>query len=487
MTGNLPAAANPANGQQRILFVDDDAEYLQMIDRLLRLWSNNRIEVLTAPSASAALAILQSGPPDLIVMDVCMPVVDGLQLLSIVARRYPGVPKVVLTSQPDQASRDACLNNGAELFLEKPKSSEGFDSVFSTLDEFSKWKPEAGFRGMLRSVGLTDILQMECIAKSSSILAVTRNEVNGSIYIRDGCIIHAEAGELKGEDAFKRLIALISGDFFSKPFSQPPEETIQLPWETLLMDAAQWRDELLGSQPVAPSEEVPLETGTSQRLTIPERALPPIEIDELLIASESGEVYHSWQCANVELRINLLDTLSRKARQVVPSLPFGSFDRVEFHSSASRLIAQCGNGRGILVRSSAVGTATQSHDWPTNRIRASRNKAQQWFESQLELPGLFAGALQFPDKQGPLYARTTQFTTESIASLKGIAVEGYQISKLQRFPAQRARWVFEQMVVETAQWSDHTLLLLVFNRRALELNASFLSERLAEFLNLDAA
>src|SRR3954465_14309455 len=106
------------SNQRTILFVDDDAEYLQMIERVMRLWSHDKWTVLTAASASAALAILQNQTPNLIVVDVCMPVVDGLQFLSIVQKRYPDVQKVALTGFGTEAYRTACLAAGAELFLE---------------------------------------------------------------------------------------------------------------------------------------------------------------------------------------------------------------------------------------------------------------------------------------------------------------------------------------------------------------------------------
>jgi YesN/AraC family two-component response regulator len=102
------------SSKRRILFVDDDPQFLQMIDRVMRLWSKGIWEVVTAPSASAALAILQDQAVNLAVIDVCMPVVDGLQFLSIVNRRYPDLQKVVLTGYATDAYRSACLANGAE-------------------------------------------------------------------------------------------------------------------------------------------------------------------------------------------------------------------------------------------------------------------------------------------------------------------------------------------------------------------------------------
>src|SRR5690349_16174470 len=108
-----------------ILFVDDDTQFLEMVERVMGLWGKDKWKALTAPSASAALALLQENTPSLIVIDVCMPVVDGLQFLSIVHRRYPDIQKVALTGFATEAYRTACLANGAELFLEKPRAPEG--------------------------------------------------------------------------------------------------------------------------------------------------------------------------------------------------------------------------------------------------------------------------------------------------------------------------------------------------------------------------
>lgn len=477
--------------QKSILFVDDDPEFVQAIERLLRLWSNNRLEILSAYSANAALAMLQQRQPDVIVLDVCMPVVDGVQLLSMLNRRYPDIPKVVLTSNLDDEYRRVCLDNGAELFLEKPHNSEAFEVVFATLEELTRWKPEAGFRGVLRSVGLTDVIQMECIARSSSVLSVASKELSGAIYIRDGSIIHAEAGESKGETAFKHLIALVSGDFKSLPFSEPPEQTIEVPWESLLMDAAQARDEYLGAEAERAELSTPLSLPESDPVPFPrsEERCPPIEVDELMICSEAGDVYHSWQCENTELRINLLEFLTQKARALRGALPMGEFDRTEFISSGSRLVARTGPDHGIVVRSSLAGIAAPKNDTilfaRTPSRPQTREKALQWFEARLEMPGLFAATLQFPDRTGPSHSRSPKFTSEALELIRRSAIDGFQVLKLQRFPAQRTRWHFEQIVIECAQWPDGSCLALVFNRRAFDLNASLVEQHIHAFLALE--
>src|SRR4051812_16955082 len=69
------AKATPTNmdtepsNRRSILFVDDDAEFLKMIERVMSLWSHDKWKVLTATSASAAMALLQNEVPSLIVID----------------------------------------------------------------------------------------------------------------------------------------------------------------------------------------------------------------------------------------------------------------------------------------------------------------------------------------------------------------------------------------------------------------------------------
>jgi hypothetical protein len=132
--------------------------------------------------------------------------------------------------------------------LEKPRTPDGFETVFATLNELAALQPQEGFRGVLRQVGLPDVLQMECLGRNSSILEISNATVRGRIFIQTGDIIHAELGDQKGEAAFNGLLALRGGEFNLKPFTQPPERSINAQWEFLLMESARVRDEELHQQ-----------------------------------------------------------------------------------------------------------------------------------------------------------------------------------------------------------------------------------------------
>ena len=239
------SASGPSKKYQ-VLFVDDSLAFLESFTELCSVMSNRTWEIHTAPSADRALAILQQHTIDLAVLDIIMPMVDGLQLLGIIGRRYPGLKIVVMTGKANEANRASCLAGGAELFIEKPTTPEGIKMVFNMLNDLVSWTHREGFSGTLRQVTLQEVIQMECIGRHSSILEIRNQQTLGQIYIEAGVVTHAAVGMLTGEPAFNRLLSLKGGEFQLKPFSPPPQRTVQVGWEMLLMEAARHNDEETG-------------------------------------------------------------------------------------------------------------------------------------------------------------------------------------------------------------------------------------------------
>ena len=124
--------------RKKILFVDDDANLLEVLRQMMTQFSGGAWEVLTAVDVSKAMSILQDQKLDLLTIDIHMPLVDGLQFLNLLQRKYPNLLKVVLTGDATEHHRATCLSNGAELFLEKPRDEGGWRSVYATLHELTK-------------------------------------------------------------------------------------------------------------------------------------------------------------------------------------------------------------------------------------------------------------------------------------------------------------------------------------------------------------
>jgi CheY-like chemotaxis protein len=282
----LPLPAKPASEsasslpKYQVLFVDDSMAFLDSFAVLCGELSGGRWQIHTAATADCALAILQEQPLDLAVLDIGMPMLDGIQLLGLIHRRYPQLKVAVLTSLATENNRAACLANGAELFLEKPISNDGIRLAYRMLNDILQWTRDQGFTGALQQINLPDIIQLQCLNRNSLILEVRNASTQGLIFIEAGQIIHATVGSREGEAAFNHLLKLTGGEFHEKAFKPPPHQTITGRWEFLLMEAARASDEETGLR-----QKMPPPTPPSQPVAPPSppvSAPDPLETDHLL-------------------------------------------------------------------------------------------------------------------------------------------------------------------------------------------------------------
>ena len=105
----------------RVLIVDDDPALLTAVSRALRLEGH---EVDRATDGAEALSRIGLSRPDLIVLDVMMPVIDGLGVLAHLRREGENVPVLLLTARDGTADKVAGLDAGADDYLSKPFALE---------------------------------------------------------------------------------------------------------------------------------------------------------------------------------------------------------------------------------------------------------------------------------------------------------------------------------------------------------------------------
>ena len=104
------------SAQVKILVVDDEPP----IRKLLRTGlSTQGYEVLDAPNGKAALELLAK-KPDLVILDLGLPDIDGLELLRRIRLLHGSLPIVVLSSRGDEAGKVAALDLGADDYVTKP-------------------------------------------------------------------------------------------------------------------------------------------------------------------------------------------------------------------------------------------------------------------------------------------------------------------------------------------------------------------------------
>jgi two-component system phosphate regulon response regulator PhoB len=110
-----------ARVKPKILVVDDEPDALELIAFNLK---GAGFEVLTAPDGECALRLARAHVPDLVLLDLMLPEVDGLEVCKIL-RRDPataGVPVIMLTARASEVDRVLGLELGADDYVTKPFS-----------------------------------------------------------------------------------------------------------------------------------------------------------------------------------------------------------------------------------------------------------------------------------------------------------------------------------------------------------------------------
>jgi two-component system response regulator MprA len=115
-SGGLGSSGSEESRQPHVLVVDDDRRLLTALQRGLSLRGFN---VGLARDSGQALGYLQGRWPDIIVLDIMMPGMDGLSLCRLV-RETEGTPILMLTARDSVADRVAGLEAGADDYLVKP-------------------------------------------------------------------------------------------------------------------------------------------------------------------------------------------------------------------------------------------------------------------------------------------------------------------------------------------------------------------------------
>jgi DNA-binding NtrC family response regulator len=118
-----PAVASPAATQSpgTVLLVDDEPQVLQAVSQLLE---RQGWRVRRAPDGRTAIELYAQERPDLVMCDVSMPGLNGLQVLEILKSRDPDATVVMLTGGSDIETAVQAMRTGAENFLTKPWRSE---------------------------------------------------------------------------------------------------------------------------------------------------------------------------------------------------------------------------------------------------------------------------------------------------------------------------------------------------------------------------
>jgi CheY-like chemotaxis protein len=189
-----------------------------------------------------ALRAMQLAPQqyDLILLDTILDTMDGLQLLQLIKHQTPASKFIIVSDSADETSRAVAYQNGADFFLERPKTPKAFALALEAIKGL--FKTNAADDEPLpqdedtRVASIADIVQMRCLSGDSILLMVRSQFQSGDIFIFRGEIFHAQYPGKSGEAAFQDMIRWDGGRVRIKTvkLTNIPPRTIEIPYRQLL-------------------------------------------------------------------------------------------------------------------------------------------------------------------------------------------------------------------------------------------------------------
>ncbi|MBN1121404.1 MAG: response regulator transcription factor [Anaerolineae bacterium] len=121
-----------------ILIIDDEPKIIKFVEASLSLAGYN---ILTALTGNEAKMVISSSLPDLIILDLGLPDVDGFQILEEL-RSYSTVPIIILTARDNESDKVKGLELGADDYLTKPFGTQELKARIEAVLRRVRWSPQ---------------------------------------------------------------------------------------------------------------------------------------------------------------------------------------------------------------------------------------------------------------------------------------------------------------------------------------------------------
>ncbi len=245
----------------KILVVDDNEITTKVIEKFLL---KKGYPVVTTDSAVKGAEILKTQRFGLIITDINMPEVNGIEFLLWIKNHFPKSQVILMTAYGTDEIREFALKKGVISYLEKPVNLEQLDQFIR--DNLT----ETGFYGDIRDIELLDFIKIISFSRESKLVYVIDyvNNKTGVIYLKKGNAVHAECAELSGKKAFFSILEMENGVFSDSPWEEPPQETINIMINELLEEMDQEIEKNLRPKLAQPliKENLSLVRSTSKHL-----------------------------------------------------------------------------------------------------------------------------------------------------------------------------------------------------------------------------
>lgn len=231
-------------GPKRVLIADPSDMSRQALATYLR---EKGLEIIEAADGSKALAETLLRKPDILLLDLSVPILQPERLVQIL-RSNPNTRSMPVFFLSDREQSVSGFRQGVDEFIRKPFHEEEIllriqRSLFQ--DPLSEaLTGDSEISGNLSQIFLPDLWQMLAMNRKNGILQVETERISGSVYIERGEIISAVTRNITGEKALFRLIPLKEGKFRFLPGKVGVRRTIFTPSQQAILEGMRHDDEL---------------------------------------------------------------------------------------------------------------------------------------------------------------------------------------------------------------------------------------------------
>lgn len=221
----------------KVLIAEDSSNLLQPIKMGLQNY-RDQFEVVTAGNGQEALNIMEKGGISVLVTDLYMPKLDGLELLSYMSQNHPRIPCIVMTAFGSQEIKEALDQLKVYHFLEKPFDLK--DLVRSIKDALTQFNEGTAMDG-LSVAGFLQLIQME--QKTCQVEAISAKHGRGQFFFVEGQLYEAEYGDLRADQAALVMIGWENVALRLKSLpSLDVEPKVRMGLKSLILEAARRKD-----------------------------------------------------------------------------------------------------------------------------------------------------------------------------------------------------------------------------------------------------
>lgn len=281
----------------RMLIVDDDPRQLRLLSRIFSA-ADASLLLSTSSSGIDAIEQLQAESYDLVLTDIQMAKMDGLELVAWLMSRQPHVTVFTMTAYPDAEAMLRLRELGCiECFTKPVDVPRVLAKVSDAL--------AVGVRGHIRNFSLASFLQLVEMEQKTCTLRVTSRGREGHLYFQNGRLVEARTGESRGDGAAIQIVSWDSPAITILSTCEVEQHTVESPAHFILMEAMRLQDEASQETMLAhPPDASAVHRGIS------EFPLPAVADAELL--------------ALVHLETGETRTLTGRRPEVVPMAQLGA-------------------------------------------------------------------------------------------------------------------------------------------------------------------